>query len=194
MREGVIDSTGLESDHASRYFRWIRRRKSEKHQRLGLKSWPKLTVLCHRKTQLVIGAFVCVAPTHEYPLFRTVLRKAERLMHFDRILADAGYDSEENHEFGRDCLKIKETVIPVRPRLRKRHIRACTGKYRRQMRYRFPRRLYRQRWQVESLFSRLKRRLGSHIFAHNWPAQMREAYLRVLTLNFLILKQLSGAI
>lgn len=155
-----------------------------------MRSWPKLTLVCHRKTHLAVAMFACLGPTQDAHLLRTVLGKADHLVHFDRILADAGYDSERNHAFCRERLHIRETVIPVKPSLRKRSMRTCTGHYRRQMRWRFPKRYYGQRWQIESVFSRFKRRLGPQIYAHRWDAQARECYLRVLTLNFLILLQL----
>lgn len=186
-REGVVDSTGLESEHASRYFRW---RKSEEQPKRGLSSWPKLTVLCHRQTQLVLASHVCLGPTQDSHLLRTVLRKSEPLVHCYRILADAGYDAEKNHVFCREFLGIPQTVIPIKGNLCRRGV-ACNGKYRRQMRYRFPKRYYGQRWQVESYFSRFKRRLGAQIQARKWLAQVRECYLRVITLNFLILLQLA---
>jgi hypothetical protein len=51
------------------------------------------------------------------------------------------------------------------------------------------RRLYGQRWQAESVFSRSKRRLGSALRARQWPNQKKEILLRVLTHNLLILRR-----
>jgi hypothetical protein len=77
--------------------------------------------------------------------------QAARHVRFDRLLADAGYDAEHNHVLCREELGIRSTVIPAR----KRRTRAWpTTKYRRQMKRRFFRRLYGQRWQVESAISR----------------------------------------
>jgi hypothetical protein len=47
--------------------------------------------------------------------------------------------------------------------------------------------LYGQRWQIESAFSRCKRRLGSALQAHNRWGRRRELELRVLTHNLMIL-------
>lgn len=60
--------------------------------------------------------------------------------------------------------------------------------YRRAMTRQFPRDLYRQRWQAESSFSRLTRRLGSALTAHHVRAQQRASLLRVLTHNLMILR------
>jgi transposase len=49
------------------------------------------------------------------------------------------------------------------------------------------RRVYGQRWQVESGFSRAKRRLGSALRARKWTNQKKEIQLRVLTHNLMLL-------
>jgi hypothetical protein len=146
-------------------------------------------VLCERKTQLIAAIHASLGPRQDSPLLRNVLRKAEKLIHFHRILADAGYDSERNHVFCREQLKIRECVIPIRRNLRKRSVKRCSGKYRQKMRWRFPKRIYGQRWQIESLFSRFKRRLGDQVLAHSGPGQVQETYLRAITMNFLIYLQ-----
>ncbi len=48
-------------------------------------------------------------------------------------------------------------------------------------------RKYRQRWQVESAFSRHKRRLGAALRARTDLAQEQECWLRVLTHNIMLL-------
>jgi transposase len=49
------------------------------------------------------------------------------------------------------------------------------------------RRVYGQRWQAESAFSRHKRRLGSALGARSDGSRKREGYLRVLTHNLMLL-------
>ena len=48
-------------------------------------------------------------------------------------------------------------------------------------------RVYGQRWQAESAFSRHKRRLGSALGARSDAARERECQLRVLTHNLMLL-------
>jgi len=55
------------------------------------------------------------------------------------------------------------------------------------MKRRFPTRVYGQRWQVESGFSRHKRRLGSALGATSWAGQKAEIYARVLTYDLMLL-------
>ena len=85
---------------------------------------------------------------------------------WDRALADAAFDSEENHRLLREGLGVRSSVIPLNRRGRGR--KWPLTRYRRQMVRRFrkrPRRsrykrVYGQRWQAESAFSRHKRLLG----------------------------------
>lgn len=178
-----MDSTGLEVEHASRYFRW---RKSEQNPQAVQSGWPKLTIACHRQSQLILAADLTPGPTQDAHLMRRVLRQANMFVRFSRILADRGYDSEKNHVFCRESLGIPSTIIPVFRRGRTASLK-CHGYYRRQMKRHFPKHLYGQRWQVESVFSRFKRRFGPQLVAHSWLGQVREASLKVITYNLLIL-------
>lgn len=179
--DGIVDATGLESRHVSRYYVW--RTGQPRQARLR---WPKLTVVCHRQSHLFAGAFVCWGPCQDSPQLPPVLRQAAQYVHFDRLLGDKGYDAEHNHVLAREELGIRSTVIPPRKRNAWNRKWPMT-KYRRQMKRRFPRRVYGQRWQVESAFSRHKRLLGSALRARHWPAQQAEMLLRVLTHNLMLL-------
>jgi hypothetical protein len=103
----------------------------------------------------------------------------------DRLLADAGYDAEANHRFCRQQLNIRSTIIPVNERGRKKG--ELAGHYRNQMKNNFPKRKYRQRWQVESVMSRMKRRLGYALRGRTDESRGTECSLRVLTYNLMIL-------
>jgi hypothetical protein len=48
--------------------------------------------------------------------------------------------------------------------------------------------VYREPWQAESIFSRLKRRLGAAVTSRSTRAQRRETLLRILTHNLMILR------
>ena len=103
---------------------------------------------------------------------------------WDRVLADAAYDAERNHATAREDWRIRSTVIRINRRGRRKWPRT---KYRRQMRRRFHKRKYGQRWQAESCFSRHKRLLGDALRSRSFPAWERECYLRVVTHNLMIL-------
>jgi len=105
------------------------------------------------------------------------------------VLGDAAFDSEANHRLAREELGIRSTVIPLNRRNRGR--KWPKTKYRRQMKQRFAKRKYGQRWQVESAISRHKRRLGSALSGRSDAARERESRLRVLTHDIMLLADTS---
>jgi hypothetical protein len=106
------------------------------------------------------------------------MRQAARPGAIDTALADAAYDAEHNYRLCREDLGVRDTAIPLNPRNAGR--RWPKAPYRRAMRRRFPRGLYRQRWHAESGCSRHKRRLGSAPAARGDAAQGRELVLHDL--------------
>lgn len=101
-------------------------------------------------------------------------------------MGDCGYDAEHNHADCRDRWGIQRTLIALNPRNRGRQW--PTTAYRREMRQSFDRETYGQRWQIESAYSRNKRRLGSSLRARRWQNQKKEIALRVLTHNLLLVR------
>jgi len=178
--EASIDSTGLESSFVSRHFLMRQGKRTQKYRK-----WTKLTVVCHHQSHLIAGALVSVGPSNDNPYLSAVVRQAVQHLSIDRLLADAGYDSETNHKLCREDLGIRSTVIPVNNRNTKTGM--TTGHYRNQMKYSFPKREFHQRWQVESVFSRIKRRLGYALRAHKEESREIECQFRVLTYNLMIL-------
>lgn len=184
---GAVDATGFESRHASRYYVW---RAGKRH---AFRWWPKLTTVLETATHLFLSAVVSRGPGQDSVQFKPAVRPADSRCPLDTLLGDSAYDAEHNHAFGREGLRIRSTVFPLN---RRNHGRKWPKtKYRRQMVKRFRkkprrsrhRRVYGQRWQVESGFSRLKRILGSALRARLWVNQKKEILLRVITHNLLIL-------
>jgi Transposase DDE domain len=177
----------LESRHTSRYFF---KRAGRKH---SSRLWTKLTVAVDTKSHFIAGATVTPGPSNDSPQLRPVMAQASLAIDWDRVLADAAFDSEEHHRYCREELEIRATVIPLNRRGHGR--KQPKTKYRRQMVKRFRkkpkgsshRRVFGQRWQVESAFSRHKRRLGSSLGARSDESRSHEAQLRVLTHNLMLL-------
>jgi len=132
-----------------------------------------------------VSAVVEPGPAADFGYFVPVLEQATKNIKFDRVLADAGYDSEKNHQYAREKLKIRSTVIPAFKRRTSGDI--PLGKYRRQMTLNFPKRVYKSRSHVECVFSRIKRILGAGIKARKWGPQERECYLKILTFNLMLM-------
>jgi transposase len=135
---------------------------------------------------------VTTGPSNDSPQFTPALAQASLAITWDRVLADAAFDSEAHHEYARDALGIRSSVIPINPR---NAAGPPGGKYRGQMPRRFAprpegtryRRVFGQRWQAESAFSRHKRRLGSALAGRSEASRERECHLRVLTHNLMLL-------
>jgi len=184
----AVDATGLEARHVSLYSLYYRARRGEaKRPRHRRRAWPKLTAVVHVRSHLIVGAVTGRGPAQDSPEFTPALRQAVRVLRLDTVLGDAGYDAEHNHRLRREALGVRQTVINLNPRNAGRRWPATP--YRREMRRRFPRALYHQRWHAESAFSRPKRRLGSAPTARRTASQQRETVLRVLTHNLMILRR-----
>jgi len=177
------DSTGFEVGHTSHYYR---SRRGKKH--FYVPRWPKLTACIDIASHFFLSATVTVGPSRDTIEAPIVLRKAHRRVGFRRAIWDAGCDSESFHEMVRHELHA-HSVVPVKSGRRTR--RWPPTQYRRQMKRRFLKRIYRQRWQIESVFSRHKRRLSSELRAKTWPAQQAEIRLRVLLHNLMLLATVS---
>jgi hypothetical protein len=177
--EAAVDATGLESRHTSQYFFTRAGRKRSAHL------WTKLTVTCHTRSHFWAAATVTSGPSNDSPQFRPALQQASLALTWHRVLADAAFDSEENHRLCRQDLGVRSTVIPINQRNQGR--KWPKTRYRRQMKKRFPKRKAGQRWQAESAFSRHKRLLGSALRGRSEPSRERECYLRVLTHDLMIL-------
>jgi hypothetical protein len=132
-------------------------------------------------------------PGHDAAQFRPAVRAAAARCRIGTLLGDAAFDGEHHHAYARAELGIRSTVFPVYRR--GGGAGPVRGKYRGQMVRRFRpkpegsryKRVYGQRWQIESAFSRHKRRLGSALRARLWRNQVGEILLRVIVHNLMIL-------
>lgn len=200
-RLAAIDATALDARYASTHYRY---RYSPRYQqayaqlhggrRPAPDHWrprhPKLTVAVDVRTHLILGAVPGWGPTHDLAGFAPALTQAQAQLtalglRLRGVVADAGYDAEAVHVLCRETLGIPVTAIPLNPRTCGRA--GPRTRWRRRMYTAFPRGLYQQRRQVESVFSRLKRRLGAALTARQAPTQQQELALRVLTHNLLLL-------
>jgi Transposase DDE domain len=180
VRRAAFDSTGLDCGQRSYYY--VRRRSatSKRWQRVTYSRYAKLEVAVDTVNHLVIGCLVGRGPrpdTNRYvPLLKATLGNVE----VDATLADAGYDSEPNHEHARDGEGIR-SFMPAT--IGRPTAKLPTGRYRRQMKQRLNKDYgqYGQRWQAECTNSMIKRRLTATVAARRYWAQCRELLLIVLT-------------
>jgi len=185
IKLAAVDSTGLEAGHTSRYF--VRRKRSrqlETYEETYYRRWPKLAIACDCSNHMILSAITTRGPSVDINQFEKIMTPAINRHIIEHVLADAGYDSESNHRFARDTNNIKSTIPP-------KHGRPTTkpfsGKYRRLMQEEFEKEIFGQRWQVETVFSMIKRNQGEALLSKSDLAQNREMMLKVLTHNIAII-------
>ena len=178
----AVDPTGFDGRAVSRYYTLRAGR------RVARRRWPKLTVVPDVRSHLLLSARVTRGPGQDAPHLVPAVRAAARVRRLDTVLADAGYDSEANHAVPRTELHVRSPVLARNRRGTRKH---PPTKYRRQMLRRFRKRkgkrVYVQRWQVESGFSRLKRLLHSTVRAVQWVNQKKELLRRVIVYDLTLL-------
>lgn len=170
----------MESRHISRYF--LKRQGRTKQFR----PFPKLTAACDNATHLIAGVDLTLGPCNDAPGFEPAIRQAASHLDVRRVFADAAYDCEAFHVLCRQELGVRTTAIPINYR---GSDKSPVGRYRMLMHERFPNRLFGQRWQAESVFSRFKRRLGEALTARSNSRRDQESLLRVLTYDLMILAE-----
>jgi hypothetical protein len=175
----AIDSTGLESRHTSVYYT-----KRTKTQKGHYKSrYPKLSTVGDTATHLILGGVTDRGPKPDLVEGRATVEEALSHQLLGTLLGDLGYEAEYFHRFCREQRGIR-SIIPTRDRGRPRadgQPRPVRGRYRQLMKFHFPKVLYGQRWQGETIFSMLKRNYGSALRARGFHSQNREIRLRILT-------------
>jgi transposase len=182
----AIDSTGLETGYTSRYFARRRAKGGNTDHVIACRRWPKLAVVCDCENHLILSAITTRGPSVDVNQFRETLETALEKVKIKKILADAGYDSQGNHEYARDKKNI-ESIIPAKAGRPTKYGLPLKGKYRQLMRENFDKETYGQRWQVETVFSMIKRNFGSAVRARGYWSQCREMMLMVLTHNLAVI-------
>jgi hypothetical protein len=185
VRRAALDSTGLDCGHASRYY--IRRRNGAKKQwqTVAYSRYAKLEAAFDCDSHLMLAALAGRGPRVDTDRFVPLLDATLANVRVEAALADAGFDAEPNHRHARQHHRVR-SFIPAtagRPTTK-----PPTGRYRRQMKQRLDKDYgtYGQRWQAETGFSMLKRRLATAVHARTYWAQCRELSLLAITYNIML--------
>jgi len=186
VRRAALDSTGLECGHRSLYY--IRRRNGslKKWQTVAYSRYAKLEAAFECTSHLMIGILVDRGPRVDTDRFQPLLQDTLQRVHLHAAVADAGYDSEANHRYARETCGVL-SFIPAT--IGRPTTKPPRGYYRRQMKQRLNKRYgrYGQRWQAETGFSMIKRRLGTTVQARSYWGQFRELFLLAITYNLMLL-------
>jgi len=194
-RQAAADSSGLECGHTSRYYIKRRRRgEQDLYQTTTYKRYAKLEVLADTDSHLVLAVGAARGPSPDagrlIPLLEQVTARAVGPVRLARVLCDAGYDSEPNHRRAREAYGARALIPATTGRPGKN---PPAGYFRRRMRKLLKTKRgrkgagYGQRWQVETVFSMIKRLLLSHVAARSYWPQCRELWMKAITLNIMII-------
>jgi len=178
-----IDGTGFESHHISSYFVKRKAKGRKEYQMTTYTRYPKAGIIADCNTHLILSGVPTRGPGPDILHFEKAVREATKNVSIDILNADAGYDSEKAHTFAREEYGIR-TIIPNK--IGRPTSKLPVGKYRKIMATRFNKKLYGQRWQVETVNSMVKRNLGSFLRARSYWSQCREIMLRLLTHDVMI--------
>lgn len=180
----AVDGTGFESHHVSTYFVQRRDREAkEKYQTTTYSRFPKAGIVCDTNNHLVLAGIPGRGPSPDQWHYKEALKEMTVQTKIKTLLADAGYDGEKNHVLARETYGMI-SIIP--PKIGRPTTKLPVGKYRRLMALQFNKKLYGQRWQIETVNSMIKRNLGSFLRARTYWTQCKEIYLRLFTHNVTI--------
>ena len=199
----AIDSTCFEQHHRSGHYdrRCRRMADEEARKRPGkwgatvnaarsrrLRAMPKLALAVDSGSHLILAAKARIGNGSDAPDFDDLLVHAWRRATVRVAVADAGYDSEANHEIARRDLGVRSIIATGIGRPTAKPPR---GRWRRHMAKRFKhkadQRHYGQRAQSETTHSMIKRNQSSALRSRTPERQKKEMMLRVLVHNISLL-------
>jgi hypothetical protein len=200
-----LDSTCYEDHHRSDHYRRMCDRmrgkegtKSRKSpgiwgksinaaRRRRLRAMPKLTLAVAAASHRILAHKARLGNGSDIPDLLPMLAEALRRGKVKTLVADAGYDSEDNHEAARLGMGVR-SVIPAK--IGRPGSGPPAGRYRRLMKQRFARKAdaktYGQRAQSETVNSMMKRNLGDSLRSIKPKRRKQEMLLRSLVHNLML--------
>ena len=169
-----IDSTGFSLDYSSRHY-CLRIKRADKH-----KNYLKLSMAADMNSQVILSTRMRLQRRHDSIDLETVLQRAKDVVDMSAVVADKGYDSEENLSFIEEKLHAR-AVISLKNI--DKPLKKTKGKRRRKLKRRFPKRLYRQRSKAETVFSVVKREYGETILSRTQRTKKNECYFKLIAYN-----------
>jgi hypothetical protein len=201
----TIDSTCYEPHHRSKHYDRVCRKiaaqteqkPAEKPGKYGaavnasrsrkLRRMPKLALATAAASHRILAVRTHIGNGSDSPDFEPLLFDAWRRADVKTAVADAGYDSEDNHCVARQDMGVR-SVIP--PRIGRPSKKAPLGYYRRMMKRRFKNKsdakVYGQRAQSETVNSMMKRNLGDSLRSILPERREQEMTLRALVHNLML--------
>lgn len=200
----AADSTHFESRHVSRHFEQRQKQTAKAaaqpleipnqtrfaKQAETVRQLPKATLAVAAGCHVILACLVSTGVGSDAPSFPALLADAcRRAPGVTTIVADASFDSEQNHRVARISRGVR-SIIPPRIGRPRKDGGPPTTPFRRLMHLRFQRgadqATYGQRWQGETVNSMIKRNLGSALRATTPARREREMLLRAVVHNLML--------
>jgi hypothetical protein len=172
----AVDASGLAQGAVSTFF--VRRLHHHGQRPLPWRHWLKWVIVADLDWQLLLSQQARRGPWNDCASLPAVVETASKQTCIGWVLADAESDSERNHTYIRRHLRAR-SVIPAKRGKKTWRVQGVRA----QMRRAFPRKLYRRRALIETLFSTVKRKLSARAPGHSLRMQMRQALRLGLTFN-----------
>jgi hypothetical protein len=112
--------------------------------------------------------------------FIPIARKADSFIPIGIAIGDKAFDDESNHVFLRDKLHAL-SIIPARNE--NIPIWRTKGKYRKEMKRGYSKKMYHQRSKVETIFYVIKKTMGDDIMSIKTKAQNNEMRFKIIAYN-----------
>ena len=177
----AVDAMGLAQGAVSTFF--VRRMHHHGQKPLPWRHWLKWVVVADLDQQFLLSQMARRGPWNDCANLPAVVAAASEQTRIGLVLADAEFDSERNHTYIRRDLGAL-SVIPAKRGKKSWRIHGVRA----EMRRAFPRKLYRRRALVESIFSSVKRKLSARAPGRSLRMQTRQALLLGLSFNLYRLK------
>lgn len=173
----LLDSTGISSQYKSR---WVEVREDfQKH-----KEYLKLHVSVGSVTKAIFAFRITKGTESDCPMFKPLLEDTCKLYDVEKVMADAGYLSEENCNTAEQngavpyiCIKKNTRRHPKGSKAWKEMVNLAIHNPEEFAKY------YHKRSLVESLFSMLKQKLGGSIRAKNDETRRTEIMGKIFSHN-----------
>ena len=136
------------------------------------KKYAKLSIGADVIKQIICKVKIRRAPAkHDHIDFKPIVTRIAKIKSSSVVIADKGYDSEDNHILVREKLN-GFSIIP--PRYEQVPVWKTHGRYRKEMKRGYNKILYNQRNKDETIISVIKRLFGEHITSRSIRMQNRE--------------------
>jgi len=144
------------------------------------KRFLKTMIGAELRKQIITSSKLRRAPSNDNVDFIPIARKADSFKPIGIAIADKAFDDESNHAFLREELNAL-SIIPARNE--DIPVWRTKGKYRKEMKRGYSKKMYHQRSKVETIFYVIKKSMGDDIKSIKTKAQNNEMRFKIIAYN-----------